>query len=102
MLFRSDWKTFNARSLLGGSLLGLKQYPAAENLLLTGFDGMKRRAETIPRAQKVRLKEALIRVVTLYEETTNSERATHWKQELAAFERSNPEITTTNKALRPP
>ena len=36
-----DWRTFNARSMLGGSLLGQKKYAEAEPLLLAGYQGMK-------------------------------------------------------------
>src|SRR5262249_20774477 len=32
-----DWRTFNTRSLLGGSLLGQKKYSEAEPLLLAGY-----------------------------------------------------------------
>jgi eukaryotic-like serine/threonine-protein kinase len=37
------WKTFNTKSLLGGSLMGQKKYAEAEPLLQTGYDGMKKR-----------------------------------------------------------
>ena len=45
-----DWLTFNARSLLGGSLLGQKKYAEAEPLLLSGYEGMKQREDKIPAA----------------------------------------------------
>ena len=45
-----DWRTFNARSLLGGSLLGQKKYAEAEPLLLSGYEGMKQREDKISRA----------------------------------------------------
>ena len=43
-----DWRTFNARSMLGGSLLGQKKYAEAEPLLLSGYEGMKQREEQHP------------------------------------------------------
>jgi tetratricopeptide (TPR) repeat protein len=42
------WQTFNARSMLGGSLLGQKHYADAEPLLLSGYEGMKQREGKIP------------------------------------------------------
>ncbi|MGA2748959.1 MAG: serine/threonine-protein kinase, partial [Verrucomicrobiota bacterium] len=43
-----DWRTFNARSLLGGSLLEQRKYQAAEPLLLSGYEGLKQREDEIP------------------------------------------------------
>ena len=45
--------------MLGCSLLGQKKYADAEPLLKEGYDGMKRREETIPPEAIVRLTEAL-------------------------------------------
>ena len=42
------WSTFNKQSLLSGALLGQKKYAEAEPLLLSGDEGMKQRAKTIP------------------------------------------------------
>src|SRR5438046_9890167 len=36
-----DWQTFNAKSILGGSLLGQKKYAEAQPLLISGYEGMK-------------------------------------------------------------
>jgi WD40 repeat protein len=79
-----DWRTFNSRSVLGGCLLGQKKYEAAEPLLLSGYEGMKQREETIPPAYRtLRLKEALTRLVQLYTETNRPDQAAAWKQKLA-------------------
>ena len=37
-----SWTTFNAQSMLGGSLLGQKKYAEAEPLLIAGYNGMKK------------------------------------------------------------
>ena len=81
------WQTFNAQSLLGGSLLGQKNYADAEPLLLSGYEGMKQREHQIPAAGQPRLKEALQRLVQLYEATNRSDQAAKWKHEL---ESANP------------
>ena len=44
----NDWRTFNTMSMLGGALLGQKNYAAAEPLLVKGYEGMSARASTIP------------------------------------------------------
>ena len=46
------WTTFNTKSMLGGALLGQKKYADAEPLLKAGYEGMKARAEKIPRPAK--------------------------------------------------
>jgi hypothetical protein len=54
-----DWLTFEARSLLGGSLLGLKKWAEAEPLLIRGYEGMKAREKRIPPSSRKRVAEAL-------------------------------------------
>jgi hypothetical protein len=83
-----DWQTLSTRSLLGGSLLGQKKYAEAEPLLLSGYEGMKQREEKIPAAGRPRLKEALQRLVQLYETTGRTDHADEWKQKLAEFEQA--------------
>jgi len=79
-----DWGTFEARSLLGSTLVGQKHYPEAEPLLLTGYQGMKQREDTIPAGEKRRLKDALQYLVQLYEATGLPEEAAKWRRELIA------------------
>jgi eukaryotic-like serine/threonine-protein kinase len=80
----ADWRTFNARSLLGDCLLQQKQYAAAEPLLLSGCEGLTQQQERIPAEHKPRLKEARERLVRLYEATGRPEKAAEWKKELRA------------------
>jgi tetratricopeptide (TPR) repeat protein len=78
------WFTFNTRSQLGGSLLGQQKYAEAEPLLLQGYDGLKQREAKIPANNKVRLTEALERLVQLYEATGKPDEAAKWRKEMAA------------------
>ncbi len=78
------WLTFNTRSALGGALLGQKKYAEAEPLLLAGYEGMKQREQTIPAAAKGRIREALERLVQLYEATGKPDEAAKWRKELKA------------------
>ena len=69
--------------MLGGALLGQKKYADAEPLLLAGYEGMKQREKTIPPQDKdLRLREALERLVQLYEATDKKDEAAKWRKEL--------------------
>jgi len=83
-----EWRTFNARSLLGESLLGQKKFAEAEPLLVSGYEGMKQREDTIPDVGKPRLRESLQRLVQLYETTDQSEKAAEWNKKLAEFDQA--------------
>jgi eukaryotic-like serine/threonine-protein kinase len=77
-----DWRTFNTRSMLGGALLGQKKYDDAEALLLQGYEGMKQREAKIPKEGKVRLTEALERLLQLYDAWGKPEKAAEWRAKL--------------------
>jgi tetratricopeptide (TPR) repeat protein len=77
-----EWTTFATKSLLGGSLLGQKKYAEAEPLLLAGYEGMKQREREIPTVVKVRLTEAIERLVQLYEAWGKPEKAAEWRAKL--------------------
>jgi tetratricopeptide (TPR) repeat protein/tRNA A-37 threonylcarbamoyl transferase component Bud32 len=78
----NDFRAFNAKSLLGGSLLGQKKYAEAEPLLVSGYEGLKQREDTIPTEGRYCLKEALQRLVQLYEVTGRPDQAVEWKRKL--------------------
>ena len=71
--------------MLGGSLLGQKKYAEAEPLLLAGHAGMKQRVKTIPEQGRVYLREAVERLVQLYEATGKTDEAAKWRKELEAI-----------------
>jgi serine/threonine protein kinase len=81
------WYLFYTRSVLGGTLLEQKNYAEAEPLLLSGYEGMKQREARIPERDKV-LREALQRLVQLYETTGRSDQAAEWKQKLTKFDKA--------------
>jgi hypothetical protein len=91
------WLLFNAKSSLGGALLGqaiaelttdresaLKKLADAEPLLVSGYEGMKERRETIPDVAQPRLTEATKRLVDLYEAWEKPDEASRWQEELDA------------------
>jgi eukaryotic-like serine/threonine-protein kinase len=78
----NDWQTFNARSMLGGSLLGQKKYQEAEPLLRSGYKGMKQRQDRTGTKGKQRLKEALERLAQLCQATGRPDQAAGWRQKM--------------------
>jgi hypothetical protein len=78
------WSTFNAKSMLGASLLGQKKYTEAELQLVEGYEGMKKREKTMPPPTLPRLTEAVERLVQLYEATGNAAEADRFRKELEA------------------
>jgi serine/threonine protein kinase/tetratricopeptide (TPR) repeat protein len=80
-----EWRTFCSKSMLGGALLGQKNYSEAELLLVTGYEGMKKREKSIPPFAGARIPEALKRLVRLYQATDRSDEAAKWQKELEAI-----------------
>jgi serine/threonine protein kinase len=83
-----SWMTFNTRSRLGGALLGQGQFAAAEPLLLAGYEGMKKREETIPLARRHCLAEAGDRLVDLYKATNRTDELKRWQAERALYKKA--------------
>jgi hypothetical protein len=76
------WTTFNARSMLGEALNGQKKRAEAEPLLVQGYKGLRERAAKIPKEGKLRLAEALERLMQLYEASGKPDEAARWRREL--------------------
>jgi serine/threonine protein kinase len=85
-----DWRIFNTTSLLGGALLGQRKYAEAEPLLLKGYEGMKRREKTIPPDGRVRLPEALDRLIDFYTVTNKPDEVKKWQAERARYPGAGP------------
>ncbi len=88
-----EWLTFNTKSMLGGALLGQKKYAEAEPLLLSGYEGMKKQEDKIPLPARIRLNQAVERLVQFYEATNKPDEAAKWRKELHARQdaEKNPE-----------
>jgi serine/threonine protein kinase len=94
-----DWTTFNTMSLLGGALLGQKKYADAEPLLLKGYEGMKQREKTIPRAGggELRIPEALDRLIELCTATNKPMEADKWRAERANYPQAKKPVAPDKK-----
>jgi len=77
------WTTFDNQSMLGDSLLGQQKFAEAEAHLLAGYEGLQARQEKIPPVARIRLTEAIERLVRLYETTGEEDKADVWRKKLA-------------------
>jgi eukaryotic-like serine/threonine-protein kinase len=79
------WTTFNTQSMLGGALLGQRQYAEAGPLLLKGYEGMKRHEKAIPPPGAARIPEAVDRLVEWSTATNRPDEAMKWRAERAKY-----------------
>ena len=79
-----DWQTFNARSLLGETLLGQKKFAEAEPHFLAGYSGLKQHQDKISPDRKSLVKQAAQRLLRLYESTDRPDQAAVGKKKLEA------------------
>jgi hypothetical protein len=86
-----SWLTFNTQSLLGGALLGQKKYAEAEPILVKGYEELKTREKTIPKAGggELRIPEALDRLIELYTAINKPDEAKKWQAERANYPQGN-------------
>ena len=84
-------------SVLGAAFLGQKRYDEAERLLGAGYEGMARRADKIPLRDRVRVREALDRLVAFAEATNRVDDARAWKAERARWPANPPRPGTERR-----
>jgi serine/threonine protein kinase len=83
----------NARSMLGGSLIGQKKYRDAEPLLLQGYQGLKQTTNVAVFGWAARdmfmplVKQAVERLVQLYEGWGRPDEAARWRRELQGIKK---------------
>jgi len=86
----NTWLTANTRTLLGGSLLTQKKYAEAEPWLLSGYESMKQQKDRTS-ASNGYVRNALQRLVQLYEATAQTEKAADWNKQLSEFNQAEAE-----------
>jgi serine/threonine protein kinase/tetratricopeptide (TPR) repeat protein len=84
------WQTAEARSLLGGALLGQKRTAEAAPLLGSGYEGMARSAAAIPLVDRPRLGEALDRLIAAGPAAGTEAELAVWKTERAKLRAGGP------------
>jgi hypothetical protein len=94
------WTTFNPRSPLGGSLLGMGKDAEAGPLILSGCEGLKARESSVLPQGKRRLPEAAGRVVKLYQSWGKPEKAAEWREKIKAQAAINSKAKVTSRTTR--
>jgi hypothetical protein len=93
-----EWEMFEAKSMLGAALMGLKMYADAEPLLLAGYEGMKKReSKQLPEDRDLRLREALTWLIQFYVTSGRPDDAAKWRKELEALKRVAEIVKPKNK-----
>ena len=80
-----DLIRFEVMGMLGAALVGQKKYADAEPLLLKGYQGLKDREKTIPELGKIRIPEALDRLIDLSVATNKPDDVKKWRAERAKY-----------------
>jgi serine/threonine protein kinase/tetratricopeptide (TPR) repeat protein len=76
----------NTESLLGACLLGQKKFAAAETSLLAASEGFARQVATLPPAARPLMRDALQRLVQLYEAIDRPDEVAEARRRLAEFD----------------
>jgi tetratricopeptide (TPR) repeat protein len=84
LLEPEEWTTFLTQSLLGECLVGQKRFTEAEPLLLSGYAEMKNRETSIPPEGRPALKDAIERIIGLYEAWDRKQAADEWREKLSS------------------
>jgi tetratricopeptide (TPR) repeat protein len=90
--------TFNARSKLGGILAAEKKFAEAEPLLLSGYEGIKRRESQAPAGERPEVKRPLERLIQFYQAISQPEKAMPWQQRLDELQKAE----SSTQAARAP
>jgi eukaryotic-like serine/threonine-protein kinase len=93
-----SWGRFHSESLLGGALLGEKQYADAEPRLVAGYEGMKRLEASAPLIKEFSMRHLLEQLVELYDSTDRPQEAANWKEKLTDYEKTNAQQPSVAKA----
>jgi len=76
---KDDWQLYRAQAFLGAALSGLKRYPEAEKLLLSGQQGLEQRLSRMPADQKKWVHFSAEQMVDLYSGWGKPDEAAQWR-----------------------
>jgi non-specific serine/threonine protein kinase/serine/threonine-protein kinase len=76
------WERYDCQSLLGESMSSQKRFAEAEPLLLSGYQGLAQRENTISASDRTNVADASDRIVKLYLDWRKPEKASEWQQKL--------------------
>jgi len=83
-ILSNTWRTHDTESMLGAALAAQKKYSDAEELLLSGYQGMLERQDTLPASERGALERAGKSIVQLYQDWGKLEQAARWRTRLGA------------------
>ena len=86
--FPANWRTFNARKMLGVAWLGQQKYVEAEPVLLSAYQAFKQREDKMPMSAKPWFKETMLQLTKLYATTERADKLAEWKATLAEWYRN--------------
>jgi non-specific serine/threonine protein kinase/serine/threonine-protein kinase len=76
----NDWQLYRAQVFLGAALSGLKQYPEAEKLLLSGQQGLEQRVSHMPADQLKWIRFSTEQIVNVYSGWGKPDEAAQWRR----------------------
>jgi eukaryotic-like serine/threonine-protein kinase len=79
-----SWQLYLCRNLLGASLAGQKKSGDAESQLVSGYEGLLKKKDTIDAPSRFNIAEASARVVRFYRQTGREDEASKWSEKIAA------------------
>jgi len=82
---KDDWQLYRAQAFLGAALSGLKQFPEAEKLLVSGEQGLEQRASRMPAEQKKWVRFAAQQIAELYSSWGKPAEVAQWRAKLKAL-----------------
>jgi tetratricopeptide (TPR) repeat protein len=80
-----EWPTWWIKSQLGAALLAQKKYTEAEPLLLTGYEGLSKRAGRMSASDRSYLADAFNRIIELYDAGGKKDQADAWRLKRVAI-----------------
>lgn len=83
----ADWRTANARTMLGEALLRQRRIDEAKPLLIEGYEGLMAARNNIPETGFSNLPDAIDRLILLAEMRNRLTDLARWKAERARYPR---------------
>ena len=78
------WERYDSQSFLGQNLAGERKYSEAEPLLISGYEGLNQRRNTIPAFDRRDVESAGEQIVRLYEDWRKPDKAQEWRARVRA------------------
>ena len=82
-LSADTWRRYYTQSMLGADLAGLEKYAEAEPLLISGYEGLMQRQNSIPAENRPVLEGVGNWIVQIYQSQGEPERAVEWRDRLS-------------------